>query len=81
MSFFKDADTIDLAIIAKEYEKINREVMHENLVLRIQLRQHTEREKELLEILKEKIPEFYEVLKKGDEKNGNTESEVTRANP
>lgn len=68
MSFFKDADTIDLAIIAKEYEKINREVMHENLVLRIQLRQHTEREKELLEILKEKIPEFYEVLKKGDEK-------------
>lgn len=81
MSFFKDADTIDLAIIAKEYEKINREVMHENLVLRIQLRQHTEREKELLEILKKKIPEFYEVLKKGDEKNGNTESEVTRANP
>ncbi|MCT7886494.1 MAG: hypothetical protein N4P79_03510 [Lactobacillus iners] len=81
MSFFKDADTIDLAIIAKEYEKINREVMHENLVLRIQLRQHTEREKELLEILKEKIPEFYEVLKKGDEKNDNTESEVTRANP
>ncbi|CPR97782.1 Uncharacterised protein [Chlamydia trachomatis] len=81
MSFFKDADTIDLAIIAKEYEKINREVMHENLVLRIQLRQHTEREKELLEILKEKIPEFYEVLKKGDENNGNTESEVTRANP
>lgn len=80
MSFFKDADTIDLAIIAKEYEKINREVMHENLVLRIQLRQHTEREKELLEILKEKIPEFYEVLKKGDEKN-DTESEVTRANP
>ncbi|EFQ50500.1 MAG: hypothetical protein N4Q79_06010 [Lactobacillus iners] len=74
MSFFKDADTIDLAIIAKEYEKINREVMHENLVLRIQLRQHTEREKELLEILKEKIPEFYEVLKKGDEKNDNTES-------
>ncbi|EGC81054.1 hypothetical protein [Lactobacillus iners] len=73
MSFFKDADTIDLAIIAKEYEKINREVMHENLVLRIQLRQHTEREKELLEILKEKIPEFYEVLKKGDEKN-DTES-------
>lgn len=68
MSFFKDADTIDLAIIAKEYEKINREVMHENLVLRIQLRQHTEREKELLKILKEKIPEFYEVLKKGDEK-------------
>lgn len=47
--------------------------MHENLVLRIQLRQHTEREKELLEILKEKIPEFYEVLKKGDEKN-DTES-------
>lgn len=81
MSFFKDADTIDLAIIAKEYEKINREVMHENLVLRIQLRQHTEREKELLKILKEKIPEFYEVLKKGDEKNDNTESEVTRANP
>lgn len=74
MSFFKDADTIDLAIIAKEYEKINREVMHENLVLRIQLSQHTEREKELLEILKEKIPEFYEVLKKGDEKNDNTES-------
>ncbi|QIH26254.1 hypothetical protein [Lactobacillus iners] len=74
MSFFKDADTIDLAIIAKEYEKINREVMHENLVLRIQLRQHTEREKELLEILKEKMPEFYEVLKKGDEKNDNTES-------
>ncbi len=74
MSFFKDADTIDLAIIAKEYEKINREVMHENLVLRIQLRQHTEREKELLEILKEKIPEFYEVLKKGDETNDNTES-------
>lgn len=74
MSFFKDADTIDLAIIAKEYEKINREVMHENLVLRIQLRQHIEREKELLEILKEKIPEFYEVLKKGDEKNDNTES-------
>lgn len=74
MSFFKDADTIDLAIIAEEYEKINREVMHENLVLRIQLRQHTEREKELLEILKEKIPEFYEVLKKGDEKNDNTES-------
>nr|DAS25619.1 MAG TPA: hypothetical protein [Caudoviricetes sp.] len=74
MSFFKDADTIDLAIIAKEYEKINREVMHENLVLRIQLRQHTEREKELLKILKEKIPEFYEVLKKGDEKNDNTES-------
>ncbi len=74
MSFFKDADTIDLAIIAKEYEKINREVMHENLVLRIQLRQHTEREKELLEILKEKIPEFYEVLKKGDGKNDNTES-------
>lgn len=74
MSFFKDADTIDLAIIAKEYEKINRELMHENLVLRIQLRQHTEREKELLEILKEKIPEFYEVLKKGDEKNDNTES-------
>ena len=74
MSFFKDADTIDLAIIAKEYEKINREVMHENLVLRIQLRRHTEREKELLEILKEKIPEFYEVLKKGDEKNDNTES-------
>lgn len=74
MSFFKDADTIDLAIIAKEYEKITREVMHENLVLRIQLRQHTEREKELLEILKEKIPEFYEVLKKGDEKNDNTES-------
>ena len=74
MSFFKDADTIDLAIIDKEYEKINREVMHENLVLRIQLRQHTEREKELLEILKEKIPEFYEVLKKGDEKNDNTES-------
>lgn len=74
MSFFKDADTIDLAIIAKEYEKINREVMHENLVLRIQLRQHTEREKELLEILKEKIPEFYEVLNKGDEKNDNTES-------
>lgn len=74
MSFFKDADTIDLAIIAKEYEKINREVMHENLVLRIQLRQHTEREKELLEILKEKIPEFYEVLKKGDKKNDNTES-------
>ena len=74
MSFFKDADTIDLAIIAKEYEKINREVMHENLVLRIQLRQHTEREKELLEILKEKIPEFYEVLKKGDAKNDNTES-------
>ncbi|MCT7668719.1 hypothetical protein [Lactobacillus iners] len=74
MSFFKDADTIDLAIIAKEYEKINREVIHENLVLRIQLRQHTEREKELLEILKEKIPEFYEVLKKGDEKNDNTES-------
>ncbi len=74
MSFFKNADTIDLAIIAKEYEKINREVMHENLVLRIQLRQHTEREKELLEILKEKIPEFYEVLKKGDEKNDNTES-------
>ena len=73
MSFFKDADTIDLAIIAKEYEKINREVMHENLVLRIQLRQHTEREKELLEILKETIPEFYEVLKKGDEKN-DTES-------
>lgn len=73
MSFFKDADTIDLAIIAKEYEKINREVMHENLVLRIQLRQHTEREKELLEILKEKTPEFYEVLKKGDEKN-DTES-------
>lgn len=73
MSFFKDADTIDLAIIAKEYEKINREVIHENLVLRIQLRQHTEREKELLEILKEKIPEFYEVLKKGDEKN-DTES-------
>lgn len=73
MSFFRDADTIDLAIIAKEYEKINREVMHENLVLRIQLRQHTEREKELLEILKEKIPEFYEVLKKGDEKN-DTES-------
>lgn len=73
MSFFKDADTIDLAIIAKEYEKINREVMHENMVLRIQLRQHTEREKELLEILKEKIPEFYEVLKKGDEKN-DTES-------
>lgn len=73
MSFFKDADTIDLAIIAKEYEKINREVMHENLVLRIQLRQHTEREKELLEILKEKMPEFYEVLKKGDEKN-DTES-------
>ncbi|MCT7677569.1 MAG: hypothetical protein N4R78_01510 [Lactobacillus iners] len=73
MSFFKDADTIDLAIIAKEYEKINREVVHENLVLRIQLRQHTEREKELLEILKEKIPEFYEVLKKGDEKN-DTES-------
>ncbi|MCT7681811.1 hypothetical protein ACR72Z_02290 [Lactobacillus iners] len=73
MSFFKDADTIDLAIIAKEYEKINREVMHENLVLRIQLRQHTEREKELLKILKEKIPEFYEVLKKGDEKN-DTES-------
>lgn len=81
MSFFKDADTIDLAIIAKEYEKINREVMHENLVLRIQLRQHTEREKELLKILKEKIPEFYEVLNKGDEKNDNTESEVTRANP
>lgn len=80
MSFFKDADTIDLAIIAKEYEKINREVMHENLVLRIQLRQHTEREKELLKILKEKIPEFYEVLKKGDETNDNTESEVTRAN-
>lgn len=74
MSFFKDADTIDLAIIAKEYEKMNREVMHENLVLRIQLRQHTEREKELLKILKEKIPEFYEVLKKGDEKNDNTES-------
>lgn len=74
MSFFKDADTIDLAIIAKEYEKINREVMHENLVLRIQLRQHTEREKELLEILKEKMPELYEVLKKGDEKNDNTES-------
>ncbi|MES5126340.1 hypothetical protein [Lactobacillus iners] len=74
MSFFKDADTIDLAIIAKEYEKINREVMHENLVLRIQLRQHTEREKELLKILKEKIPEFYEVLNKGDEKNDNTES-------
>lgn len=73
MSFFKDADTIDLAIIAKEYEKINREVVRENLVLRIQLRQHTEREKELLEILKEKIPEFYEVLKKGDEKN-DTES-------
>ncbi|QIC18532.1 hypothetical protein GYK47_03135 [Lactobacillus iners] len=73
MSFFKDADTIDLAIIAKEYEKINREVMHENLVLRIQLRQHTEREKELLKILKEKIPEFYEALKKGDEKN-DTES-------
>lgn len=73
MSFFKDADTIDLAIIAKEYEKINREIMHENLVLRIQLRQHTEREKELLKILKEKIPEFYEVLKKGDEKN-DTES-------
>lgn len=73
MSFFKDADTIDLAIIAKEQEKINREVMHENLVLRIQLRQHTEREKELLEILKEKIPEFYEFLKKGDEKN-DTES-------
>lgn len=74
MSFFKDADTIDLAIIAKEYEKINREVIHENLVLRIQLRQHTEREKELLKILKEKIPEFYEVLNKGDEKNDNTES-------
>lgn len=74
MSFFKDADTIDLAIIAKEYEKINREVIHENLVLRIQLRQHTEREKELLEILKEKIPEFYEALKKGDETNDNTES-------
>ncbi|EFO67884.1 hypothetical protein HMPREF9213_0818 [Lactobacillus iners LactinV 09V1-c] len=74
MSFFKDADTIDLAIIAKEYEKINREVMHENLVLHIQLRQHTEREKELLKILKEKIPEFYEVLNKGDEKNDNTES-------
>lgn len=74
MSFFKDADTIDLAIMAKEYEKMNREVMHENLVLRIQLRQHTEREKELLKILKEKIPEFYEVLKKGDEKNDNTES-------
>ncbi|QIH21226.1 hypothetical protein [Lactobacillus iners] len=74
MSFFKDADTIDLAIIAKEYEKINREVMRENLVLRIQLRQHTEREKELLKILKEKIPEFYEVLNKGDEKNDNTES-------
>lgn len=74
MSFFKDADTIDLAIIAKEYEKNNREVMHENLVLRIQLRQHTEREKELLKILKEKIPEFYEVLNKGDEKNDNTES-------
>ncbi|MCH3904126.1 MAG: hypothetical protein LKE17_00015 [Lactobacillus sp.] len=62
MDFFKEADNIDGAKLANEYAGQNAQLTRANLLLKLQLQQHIDRENELLQIIKENLPDFYKTL-------------------
>ncbi|WP_276804570.1 hypothetical protein [Lactobacillus hominis] len=66
MNYFEKADNVDPVRIVNEYVGMNASLTRENTILRVQLQQHIDREKELLKILKENVPDVYETLEKGD---------------
>lgn len=74
MNFFDKANKIDSTRLANEYAGMNTQLIRENSILRIQLQQHVDRERELMKILKESAPNIYRMLKKGVEVDDNSKS-------
>lgn len=67
MNYFEKADNVDPVRIVNEYVGMNANLTRENIILRVQLQQHIDREKELLKILKNNVPDIYETLEKSDD--------------
>lgn len=61
-NYFEKADNIASEKITNEYAGMYMEAQNRYIVTKIQLQQHIDLEKKLLEIIKEKIPEIYKTL-------------------
>lgn len=64
MNYFEKANNVDPAIVVNEYVGKVANLTQENIVLKLQLQQHIDRENELLKILKESVPDIYQTLEK-----------------
>lgn len=62
MSYFDKADKIDPTNLANEYAGVNSRLTRENILLRLQLQQHIDRENKLLAVIKKDLPDFYKTL-------------------